>query len=265
MFRRIAWPCLLVLVCAGCSGQAGRSWSLKPSPVGEAWTILCLEASDSQHRTNAERLAEGLRNRRELDRRAVRVVHEAAVSRIYYGTYHQFQDKRSDQLRLEPRCSKDCRFLRSLAVSRVYPFLLARPVPMPGASGDPPEWDLRGARGVYSLQICYCIDKAGFPDRREGAVAIVRQLRREGEEAYYYHGPVKSLVCVSRFDESAVIEDGSGRRQYSQEVIKLQNRREDFKYNTEWLQKLYRVLPNGRREAQPSFLVRIPHQAESLE
>ena len=94
-------------------------------------------------------------------------------------------------------------------------------------------------------------------------MAIVRQLRKEGEQAYYYHGPSNSLVCVGSFGESAIIEDPRRRsRQYSSQVIRYQNRREEFKYNTEWLQKVYTRRGGGPRLSEPSFLVPIPRDEE---
>ena len=154
------------------------------------------------------------------DRRAVRVEHDANVSRIYYGTYYQRPNRQTGQYQLDAMCARTTRFIRSLSLGGASPFLMARPMPVTVTRQDPPEWDLRTAPGVYSLQICYCISKPDFPDRRDGAVEIVRQLRKEGEQAYYYHGPSKSLVCVGSFGESAIIENPRrGSRRYSSEVI----------------------------------------------
>jgi len=266
MCRKAIWLTLVPLACVACDApQAGSAWKwdLGARTNGQAWTILCLEAGDPQRQANVEALADGLRRLKELDRSQVRVEHGPQVSRIYYGTYYGSTDRATGRWRLDPRCARDVRHIRSLSVGEAMPFLMAKPTPRPTAREDPPEWDLRNAAGMYTLQICYCINKPGFPDRREGAVAIVRQFRSEGEQAYYYHGSVKSLVCVGSFDGSAVIADGQGRYRYSEEVVELQNRREDFQFNTEWLQKVYRIGPDGQRSAAKSFLVEIPRDEES--
>ena len=266
MHRPIGYLSALLIIASACNAPSRTGLSgLISTTGGSSWTILCLEASDQQHRTNTEALADGLRNCRQLDRAKVTVQHDSHVSRIYYGTYRNVPDKRTGSPRPEPRCAKDLRFIRSLAVGTGYPFIYARPMPAPTDQTGPPQWDLRRTHGVYSLQICYCNDKPGFPDRRQGALAIVRQLRQEGAEAYYYHGPLRSLVCVGIFDAAAVTETGTGIRRYRQDVIDLQNSREEFKYNTEWLQKVYRILPDRKRQVQYSFLVEIPRSQELFE
>jgi len=266
MYRQAFCLCVLPLACVACdTPQAGTAWDWgsRRGAGKQQWTILCLEATDPERQANVEALARGLRQRKELDGSAVQVEHDPHASRIYYGSYYGSTDRATGRWHLDPRCGRDVRYIRSLSLGEGMPFLMAKPVPVATPRADPPEWDVHNAPGVYTLQICYCINKPGFPDRREGAVAIVRQLRSEGEQAYYYHGLAKSLVCVGSFDKSAVIEDAPGRLRYSQEVVNLQNRREDFQFNTEWLQKVYRIDANGRRAAAKSFLVKIPRDRES--
>jgi hypothetical protein len=263
MLRCISFLALILLSNAACN-TAG--WTgLTADAGGEPWTILCLEAADPDHHNNTDALAAGLRNIRQLDSSKVHVEHEPHVSRIYYGRYRRVADRESGRMRLSERCTGDLRFIRSLRIAAANPFLYARPMPVPDPEAENPEWDLRNAEGVYSLQICYCIDKPGFPNRRKGALAIVRKLREEGEEAYYYHGVVKSHVCVGTFGADALRRDRAGRTIYSQEVINVQNRREEFKYNTEWLQKVYRVQPDGKRFVKRSFLMEIPRSQEWFE
>ena len=95
----------------------------------------------------------------------------------------------------------------------------------------------------------------------EGAVEIVKQLRREGVEAYYYHGPAKSIVTVGTFDESAMYDDPKlGQKRYNRDVLRLMHSREDFKYNTEWLQKVVKRRNDGPPVVQRSLLVAIPRR-----
>jgi hypothetical protein len=62
---------------------------------------------------------------------------------------------------------------------------------------------LTRAQGVYSLQIAVFKDS---PERRNFAVNAVREARAQGYEAYYYHGPTASSVCIGAWPENAVRE-----------------------------------------------------------
>jgi hypothetical protein len=65
----------------------------------------------------------------------------------------------------------------------------------------PPEWDLRNAKGYWSLQIgAY----RGSPDRKQAAVEAVREARAAGLEAYYYHGKSISSVLIGAWPREAV-------------------------------------------------------------
>lgn len=89
---------------------------------------------------------------------------------------------------------------------------------MPPAStelrGSNPAWDLRtvkqrfGKRAVYTLQIGvygradYQTPKAEeLAAYRQAAEAAVRELRAQGETAFYYHAPARSMVTVGVFGE----------------------------------------------------------------
>lgn len=89
---------------------------------------------------------------------------------------------------------------------------------MPPASaelrGSNPAWDLRtvkqryGKQAVYTLQIgVYGRADYQTPEAKEltayrkAAEAAVRELRAEGEMAFYYHAPARSMVTVGVFGE----------------------------------------------------------------
>src|SRR5207237_4117084 len=67
----------------------------------------------------------------------------------------------------------------------------------------PAEWNLANANGYWSLQIAAYKDS---PRRKEFAVDAVREARKQGIPAYFYHGPTASSVCVGAWPRSAVKE-----------------------------------------------------------
>ncbi len=87
-------------------------------------------------------------------------------------------------------------------------------------------------------------------------MAICKALRQQGEEAWYLHNNRISVVTVGHFDASAVVKDADGRLSYSPAVVALQNKQEAFKYNTENLLKVVRVI-GSRRIVSPSMLIYI--------
>lgn len=276
-YRQYVLLALVALTAGGCrmgSGQAGSGgWrGLTLTRRGDPWVIECLAARDEGRVANADRLAALLKKQSRIDGRLVEVVHGDEASTIYYMQEHRpGYEEDSAVPRFEEAAHATVKQIRGLSLrvagQVVHPFLHARLVPAPTPDVGPSEWDLRNAEGAYSLQICYCINKPGFPDRKKLAVEIVKQLRSEGEEAYYYHGPSCSLVCVGSFPASAVVTrmvaqpDGTERALpfYTEAVKRLQHKRESFKYNSENLQKVYKVI-EGKRHPQTSFLVPIPRR-----
>src|SRR5207249_4124674 len=74
-----------------------------------------------------------------------------------------------------------------------------------------PEWDLADVdrdkdkhdptRAFWSLQI---MAFRGSPKRKEAAAQAVEVLRKQGVEAYYYHGETISSVCVGAWPVNAI-------------------------------------------------------------
>jgi hypothetical protein len=69
---------------------------------------------------------------------------------------------------------------------------------------SPAEWDLQNAKGQWSVQIAVYKD---HPQRKQYAVDAVRTARSQGYEAYYFHGPTASSVCIGIWPASAVKGD----------------------------------------------------------
>jgi hypothetical protein len=69
---------------------------------------------------------------------------------------------------------------------------------------SPPEWNLENAKGVWTVQIGVYKD---HPQRKQYAVDVVRDFRKQGYEAYYYHGPTASSVCIGVWPAESVKAD----------------------------------------------------------
>lgn len=91
-----------------------------------------------------------------------------------------------------------------------------------GASGARPEYNLTRAReqhgkgafvtlqvGVYERTDLGATSAQDLAEIRAAAEQAAAQLRREGEEAYYYHGPRRSMVTIGAFPEEDVTQKRS--------------------------------------------------------
>lgn len=74
----------------------------------------------------------------------------------------------------------------------------------------------------YTLQVAV-FDSAGGPRYREAAEAYCRQLREKNEQAYYYHGPNRSMVTIGLFNESDMVQVGP-LKQYGPRIREVQQR-----------------------------------------
>jgi len=111
----------------------------------------------------------------------------------------------------DPRARADLEFARSIRVQGQTPFRAAYLVPPPQAATDPgsmPQFNLETARReggpgrLYTLQIAaYESNKPS--EARKAAEQAVVQLRRDGEMAFYHHGPNRSMVTIGIFGPQA--------------------------------------------------------------
>jgi hypothetical protein len=240
----------------------------------ERWTILCLELEGPGAEATARQIAQVLRRTPQIDARSIRVLPETdgAKANIYYGSYERRIDPRTGARSIPAAMERDMVLLKELAdPDGLRYFLRARKVPFPSADVGRPEWDLRRADGVYTLQVAVYFNTDKMRQRKKAAAEKTRQLRARGLEAYYYHGPTRSLVTVGSFGEDALldqvgqvrhIEIGGQRRQvahhYAPDVVELQ-KHADCRYNLTnddiWHDVDQRT---GQRYTVRSMLVRIP-------
>ena len=249
-----------------------------PRKVGdkEVWTIECKVCSGPDHAKDAELYARSLRGVDRLRPDAVTISAEKDRSRLFYGRYElkyvrPMVGGRPGDLVVEQSkpLKDDLAYIKQLASGSSYPFLTARAIPVPIEDIGPPEWDLRNAKGVYTLHVGVTYPTPELRDYKAAAVEWVKVLRADGYEAYYYHHPdrPKSDICVGTFGADAVIDQKGGGRRYSDAVISLQSKG-DFKWNLENGLRVTKTVPPSKENPQgmkvinQSFLVEIPGQEE---
>jgi len=256
----------LVLLSAGCAQQ-------------ERWTILCAEIEGPGAYTNARNVAEALKATRGVDPAKVSVHEGENSAAIYYGTYLRDLDPQTGDRSIPSDLRNDLNMIKQLAdEERRHYFLGAHMVPAPEADVGTPEWDLRQAGGLYTLQVAVYFNTDVMQDRKLAAVEKTRQLRARGLEAYYYHGPTRSIVTVGAFGEDAVLDEtgkvryvtvGGQHRQvahhYGPQVVELQQD-PDCMYNRTNDDIWYNIdQQTGQRYAVRSMLVPIPEPSSDEE
>lgn len=116
--------------------------------------------------------------------------------------------------------------------------------------------------GMYTLQIAVFDDK--YPDgRRAGAEDYARQLREQGDDAYFYHGPHRSMVTVGMYPYDQAFRSienpntpGTTIDAYTERIQQLQER---FPRNlVNGYSLMQRTAQDEEAREQPSQLVRVP-------
>lgn len=124
----------------------------------------------------------------------------------------------------DPRAQEDLARIRDFVVNGERPYTRAMLVPPETAAAGPmSELDLRSARDKYGRGAVFTLQIGVYarPDQaqptpddlakfRAAAEQAAAKLRREGDEAFFYHGPFRSMVTVGVFDY-ADSDRGSGK------------------------------------------------------
>jgi hypothetical protein len=227
------------------------------SAPGE-WSIVLAsflrEGGEAQASTTLQlvRSTPGL-DRAYLDLRGKSVV-------IAYGSYPSGGD---------PSAQRDLRRLRELEVNGRRPFETAviAPPPFSGIAGTIPEYDLSTARQRFGVQAIYTLqvavyerggDKEPSPQElqevRLAAERAAVELRREGELAFYYHGPRRSMATLGLFGDA----DYDVQRP-ERESPRLTLLRQKYPYNlVNGATYLVRMRGQSKPTEQPSFVVSVP-------
>ena len=177
--------------------------SKNPSAANDArYTLYCRAIAGPDHVARAASIKDQLLQLNS-SLRDWYVIHEDDQSVIYYGHYRAIDDSQ-DKAESE-RAQKDRVAVQKL-VDKEGDQVFAKAIFVELATPDPtarPEWDLRNAKGFWSVEIAVYKDS---PQRKQAAVDTVVEARKRGEEAYYYHGPTASSVCIGAWPRDAVLE-----------------------------------------------------------
>lgn len=280
-----------MLFAAGCdtppSGGGGSATPAPslfgPAPIEEPWAIRCITLRGADRFRYAKRYEELLKQVNELDPARVQVFHDESVSTVYYGRYKRNWNPSTGKATYQPDHQRDLHLIQTLAFSdsSVWPFKLASMEALPIGGVDKPEWDLRGAKGVWSLQVAVFYNSEEMNSRKQAALEYCKMLREQGYEAYYHHGTANSSVTIGAFPAEALqsiekdlgIDPSTGRnvtgvqsKIVDQRMLDLQRK---FPNNTENGHVFYEIIRDPQtgevkqRIPRASFPVEIPKRGQT--
>lgn len=117
---------------------------------------------------------------------------------------------------------------------------------------EPHVHDLRRFVGVYTLQIGYYDDEYG-KDFRAAAERAVVVMREDGHEAYFYHGPHRSMVTIGLFSEKDFVREGVS----SVYGPRIREAQKTHPYNLGNGRTLIQKVRGESVGEQPSFIVKV--------
>jgi hypothetical protein len=186
-------------------------------PKDAQWTLLVYSSRGPSHVSDANGLKKMLIAK--TARRDWYVIHSGDESDIYFGYYRSFDnqvDPSSKAAQADLQMVKNIELLDTdgqpeLAFKRAGFVPIAAPDPV-----APPEWSLFNkdrdknpkdpTRAYWSLQI---MAFKSNPLRKEAALQAVSALRKDGVDAYYFHGDTVSSVCVGAWPMSAAEQESN--------------------------------------------------------
>jgi hypothetical protein len=233
--------------------SADKPGAVVQAPPGAQFTILCQTYTGESHVATSDKVRLTLFSAdTKLDKWYV--VHSADKSMLYYGFYKSNNPRDPVDGAEGERAIADQNAIRALADStgkRLFSTCVIESIDTPDPDANP-AWDLTRSRGYWTLQIAAY--KTG-PQRKELAVAAVKEARASGVEAYYYHGPSISSVCIGSWPKESVIERMPGANDSNPDVEKV--------YTSGNL-PLGDHIPDGTDIVQPTVEVLDPTLVEAL-
>lgn len=134
------------------------------------------------------------------------VVSGESESVIYYGSYQSIDAASGSEAQRAQSDRQTLSALHDETGARFFDQVYFMPVVQPDPAA-PAEWDLKNAKGFYTLEIAVY---KGDSRRKQAAVDSVAEARKQGIEAYFYHGEVMSSVCIGTWPQEAVSITGGG-------------------------------------------------------
>ncbi len=196
-------------------------------PKDASFTVYCTTIQGDNHAARAKSLRSQLVKSTGMT--DWYIVQADGHSTLYYGFYRDEKDTRAHEDR------KTISNLRLANGDKLFQMVCLMPLEG-GGQYSHPQWNLENAQGAYTLQIAVYRDS---PQRKDFAFQAVKDARASGIEAYYYHGPTASLVCIGAWPETAVRETTEIKAQDPNEVIGIAPPATDVPENG--------ITPDGRR------------------
>lgn len=144
--------------------------------------------------------------------------------RLYHGRFPRRDD---------PLARVAIENVRRAEIDGQRPYRRAELTPL-GADGAAAEVDYSDMnlrrfsdQGLLTLQVAVYNSDYGT-DFRKAAEQAARALREDGDRAFYYHGPHRSMVTVGLFDFDTHFVQKGPQRAYGPEIVKLQKK---YPYN----------------------------------
>ena len=172
---------------------------------GGAWTIVIAGFDGATERESAAGVLANVKRVAGLSQAQLEDRGRAVV--VTYGSY---PDPETAQAK------RDLEKIRAVRVGESYPFANAMFAPprFEAIGGTLPKFDLRNAKAMFGMGALYTLQMAVYcrlddvePTAKElgefrtAAEKAVVELRRQGESAFYYHGPRRSSVTVGVFGD----------------------------------------------------------------
>ncbi|MBN1555931.1 MAG: hypothetical protein JXA11_14400 [Phycisphaerae bacterium] len=197
--KRIACVTMLGLctVLVGCdgAGAGGGGWNLGGYAAEDEYTLLLTTLTGPDHVNLADLYLQ--RMKQYTDWQGLYVVNKDESSALYWGKYRTRQDA-----------------LKNLQTAKQYVtpgsgenlFRMATIVPLPGQDVGPSEWNLKNARGEYTVLVAVFQDlpQQNYVGRKSRAVDLCKKLRQQGQEAYFLHETSRSGVTIGTFPAEAM-------------------------------------------------------------
>ncbi len=226
----------LLLTAAGCEMETrvvGSSWdNLRADPKprqtqdgnahqdpagGQGWAIQLIQIPGKNRHDQAKELIQKLRTQTKLADLWIQDLGNVAT--IYHSRFQKASD---------PAIRTALANVKQIQLDGTRPFTKSELVPLVGggrAIADP--FDLRQFTGYYSLQVGF-YDQAFGKDFRQAAEQAVQVLREDGHDAYYYHGPHRSVIAVGVFSYEQAFVTAGTHDTYAPHIRELQKH---FPYN----------------------------------
>jgi hypothetical protein len=171
-------------------------------PDGANYTLQCMTFTGPSHTVDSMRAKAMMIQR--TNSRDWYIVHEEDQSTLYYGFYKTFDDR--TQTVEYTRAQKDRTKIATMVDSngeRYFPQATFSPILLPDPVA-PAEWDILNSPGSWTLQILVYRDN---PQRKQAAVDMVREFRKNNVNAYFHHFHAVSEVYIGSWNKDAIKEN----------------------------------------------------------